>query len=562
MLPFRTPRLSDKPLFEAAAKNAMGDEAAFFNTFIFGRRYDTEICFYDGFILLTYWSAGEQCGYNFPIGDGDPTRAVAAIFEDAAERGRTANLWLMNPKQAEWLMRNYPGRFFCEPSREDYDYIYRREDLATLAGRAYQSKRNHISKFCRAYPDWRFEPLSLQNFSHAVTVSQQWCAELDSVNEDLQEELQALETVGQNYDALGVSGGVLYVGEKPVAMTIATMIRPDVCDVHYEKALGEYAVNGAYALINREFARTLSCTWINREEDVGNEGLRKAKLSYHPAVLLEKIHAEPLDPNLQLRRAEQQDIPALRDLWQQCFDDDDAHTDLFFAQRFCPERAYVAVSNGTVCAFLNLLPCRLSQQQGHYLYAACTHPRFRSRGVMRTLISYALQQAQQQGDCFSLLLPASDSLYEFYAARGYQMLYGTVHCTVTKQQLEALVPTVAESRHRAIAAVEWDDAALSYAKQMAMLDGALLQQGESILAVTAQKNTVSAEFLQYCPQDETDLLSRLPVEHPAAQYTLRLPVHSPLAQTVLTPAEPFGMLRPLSPEFSVPAQAYLTAPLD
>ena len=181
---------------------------------------------------------------------------------------------------------------------------------------------------------------------------------------------------------------------------------------------------------------------------------------------------------------------------------------------------------------------------------------------MRTLISYALQQAQQQGDCFSLLLPASDSLYEFYAARGYQMLYGTVHCTVTKQQLEALVQTVTESRHRAIAAVEWDDTALSYAKQMAMLDGALLQQGESILAVTAQKNTVSAEFLQYCPQDETDLLSRLPVEHPAAQYTLRLPVHSPLAQTVLTPTEPFGMLRPLSPEFSVPAQAYLTAPLD
>ena len=97
----------------------------------------------------------------------------------------------------------------------------------------------------------------------------------------------------ENFDALGMKGGVLYVEGKPVGMTIASEIAPGVWDIHFEKVIEEYADNGGYAVINKLFAEHLvaaGATLINREEDIGLEGLRKAKLSYYPQTILDKTH--------------------------------------------------------------------------------------------------------------------------------------------------------------------------------------------------------------------------------------------------------------------------------
>ena len=95
----------------------------------------------------------------------------------------------------------------------------------------------------------------------------------------------------EHFEQLELSGGLLYVNDTPAAMTVASYINEDTCDIHFEKAVGECVTNGAYAAINRLFAQTLNCTWLNREEDIGIEGLRKAKMSYHPKMLVKKYNA-------------------------------------------------------------------------------------------------------------------------------------------------------------------------------------------------------------------------------------------------------------------------------
>ena len=105
-------------------------------------------------------------------------------------------------------------------------------------------------------------------------------------------EFCAIQESLQNFEELGMKGGLLYVDEKPVGMTLASEISPGVWDIHFEKVIGEYAVNGGYAVINKMFAETLSdARLINREEDINIEGLRKAKLSYYPLIILDKCHA-------------------------------------------------------------------------------------------------------------------------------------------------------------------------------------------------------------------------------------------------------------------------------
>ena len=95
-----------------------------------------------------------------------------------------------------------------------------------------------------------------------------------------------------HFDDLALTGGILYVNDVPAAMTIASYINDDTVDIHFEKCIGEYAAAGGYAAINQMHAEALkNVMYINREEDINIPGLRKAKESYHPKIMLKKYSA-------------------------------------------------------------------------------------------------------------------------------------------------------------------------------------------------------------------------------------------------------------------------------
>ena len=193
---------------------------------------------------------------------------------------------MLTEAQREKLVELTGYEFDFEELEGDEDYIYTNYDLCLLPGKKYHSKRNHISKFDRSYPDWSFKIISKDNKSDALRVVERWC-ENNGVDIESYNEYWAIRETLENYEQLKMHGGVLYVDDAPVAMTLGSGINLTTFDVSFEKALVEY--DGSYAKINNEFAKTLiGFEFINREEDMGIESLKKAKLSYHPVAILKR----------------------------------------------------------------------------------------------------------------------------------------------------------------------------------------------------------------------------------------------------------------------------------
>ena len=349
MIPFKSPELNDR---EAAAKAVAdsgytGSDAGFANIYLLRKKYGTLIAFQDGFLFRYYNGVGSRRGYAFPLGAGDPQAALALIAEDARESGRSLEFCLVDEPRAQ-ILREYFNAgaksaevaIYFEENRGDSDYIYSAESLATLAGNLYRKKRNHVSRFNRTYGQFELRHITPKNLGVALDIEKQWLksvasesacepaceceeaarAECSEDEKSRMAEYCAIEESLRHFDALGMKGAILYAGEVPVGMTMASEIIPGVWDIHFEKVIGEYADNGGYAVINKLFAERLvaaGATLINREEDIGLEGLRKAKLSYYPLTILDKthvtshprdLHCHPRDPHCHPR--EGGDLPA------------------------------------------------------------------------------------------------------------------------------------------------------------------------------------------------------------------------------------------------------------
>lgn len=309
-LSFHRPELDDGDALRriVAGARAVNSDLAWVNLLLLAPKYDTEIALEDGVLYRYYGDRARLCGYTFPCapslldsGDEALRRAEAALRrleEDARERGRALRFCLLSPAEKERLERLRPGawRFHC--ARGNDDYLYRRSDLAELPGTAYHSKRNHVSRFLRDHADAEAEPLHEGNVDAFREVAEAWLDSMSSAAggspRALQHEWRAIDAALRLRAPLSLEGTLLRVGGRPAAMALTSFISPSVADVHYEKCHPDF--RGAYALINRETARRLSsAALINREEDLGLEGLRQAKLSYKPCRLVEKWDALPAD---------------------------------------------------------------------------------------------------------------------------------------------------------------------------------------------------------------------------------------------------------------------------
>ena len=253
--------------------------------------YDTKFAVIDNFLVFKFW-AGEQLAYMMPIGTGDLKAILRKLIEDADKEKQSFCMLGVCSNMRVDLETTLPSQFVFTEDRDYADYIYLKSDLSTLKGKKFQSKRNHINRFRNTYPDYEYTPITPDRIQECFDLEAEWC----KVNNcDQQEgtgnERRALIYALHNFEALGLTGGILHVNSKIVAFTFGMPINHETFGVHVEKA--DTNIEGAYAMINYEFANRIpeQYIYINREEDLGIEGLRKAKLSYQPATILEKYMA-------------------------------------------------------------------------------------------------------------------------------------------------------------------------------------------------------------------------------------------------------------------------------
>lgn len=295
MLEWVSPAMQDEKWITSIVNKAksMGSDVSFANLYLLRDKYDIQITQYRDFLIRHYNGYFGRAGYTFPLGSGDIDKALQKIEVDAKRRNEKLQFTLLTEEQKDMLEEYMPNRFTFTCNAGDSDYIYLQEELAKLPGKAFHKKKNHVSKFMRTYPNYEFCEIGKCSLEDASFVEDAWYNEhLQSEDISALKEYKAIKEALDNFDDLELMGGILYVNNIPVAMTIASKISENVCDVHFEKAIGEYAINGAYAAINKMFCERLErFTFINREEDIGIEGLRKAKMSYRPKIILKKYNA-------------------------------------------------------------------------------------------------------------------------------------------------------------------------------------------------------------------------------------------------------------------------------
>lgn len=291
MLNFRRIQIDDKNWISEILKNSsnMGCDNAFGTMFVWSDAYNLEICCENGFLFRRY---GEKLNaYSFPIGNGNVKNALDLLFcEFYSQEG--FHLIGLTEYMTHQINRLFPDKFFFVEKRDQADYIYKTENLAFLSGKKYHGKRNHISKFEKKY-QWKYEKVTKQNIEDCLEIFKQWSKSDRRLTYDTSKEKNAIDKAFQNFEVLEFVGGLIKVEEKPVAFDIGEKINKDIFVIHFEKASTEF--DGAYAIINKEFAKNeiLDYKYVNREEDLGIEGLRKSKLSYHPEIILSRFDAFP-----------------------------------------------------------------------------------------------------------------------------------------------------------------------------------------------------------------------------------------------------------------------------
>ena len=293
MINFRPINISDKGWVDEllAYSDYRGAEYCFTNLFIWEGVYNSTIARYKDFLLIR--SGRERSWrYLYPAGRGDRREVIETIRADAEEKGGTFSIIGLTSDTKRELEAIFPNKFHFTPIRDSYDYLYDSEKLISLSGKKLQSKRNHINYFTTHY-EWSYEDMAVNKLEEVKAFNEEWCRISDcSKNKTLELECCAVQKCLKEYSGLGVAGGIIRADGKMVAFTVGERINSDTAIIHIEKALPD--IRGAYPMINREFARLIApnLKYINREDDIGDLGLRKAKESYHPAFMLEKYVAD------------------------------------------------------------------------------------------------------------------------------------------------------------------------------------------------------------------------------------------------------------------------------
>lgn len=262
-------------------------EFSFAGIYLFRNRYNYRLSSADGVLIIL----GEKDGERFFITPSalPPQETVSRLLE-------TRDVWkLISPSLAEAEASFFDSLhkergFAIREDRDNFDYLYHRRELADLPGKAFHKKKNRVNAFIAAHPRITSAPLSPDNAAAAKEVLDDWASRQENpAATDYAAAAEALSLLGNS----GLHGFLVFADGAPVAWCLSEfLVQGTVAAVHFEKA--RIDMPGAFQYINYAFARSLpeSVLFINREQDLGDEGMRQAKLTYRPCGFVKKFRIE------------------------------------------------------------------------------------------------------------------------------------------------------------------------------------------------------------------------------------------------------------------------------
>ncbi len=269
-------------------------EYNFTTIFIWQKIFNTEIAEFDGCLLIKS-GKHEKKSFLFPVGTGNEKNAIEFLFQYVKSQGYPLRFHSLMSEQKEFLETNFPDKFKFYEDRDSGDYVYSAESLRNLTGKKLASKRNHINRFIENHPEWEYIPMTPENMHEAMDMHVVWCDGLNCEDEPgLKDETCAVKRAFKYFKELELLGAMLKTKDGVCAFTMGDKLNDKTFLVHIEKAFAD--VQGAYPMINKQFVINAAdgFEFINREDDTGDEGLRRAKLSYQPIEIIQKFNAEAI----------------------------------------------------------------------------------------------------------------------------------------------------------------------------------------------------------------------------------------------------------------------------
>ncbi len=402
MLSFKKITLSDLDTYTTFLKNTaeLSCETTFVNLLLWADGYNNEMAIENGQLFIKN-GENDDLSFRLPLG-GDLKSGVEALSEYLGEK---PIFWSEECARFDEFRALYENEYDIFESRDDFEYIYQSVDLSELSGKKYHSKRNHISTFSKKY-NFKTVPITKDNLADVLSCADEWYSS-HNIDDDkyLTCERNGIEQIISNSEKLSAKGIAIYVDDKIIAFAIGSPINDKVFNIHIEKALDDY--QGAYAVINQEFAKQLcDYKYINREDDMGIEGLRKSKLSYKPEILLKKYLCIP--------KGNKNILSQCRTVYREAFGIEEDFENALFEN--CYKHLKYLQINGEVVSILFLLPCNIENKNAYYLFAAATKKDYRHNGYMSSLIKSAT-------DGITVFLrPVNDNLVPFYEKLGFKLI--------------------------------------------------------------------------------------------------------------------------------------------
>lgn len=404
MLEFKPIKIEDvevlkKRLFSPARFSC---ETNIVNLLVWQEVYDNMYAI-EGDMLFIKSGGVERETYRLPFGD-NIEKGMQLLREHTGKY--YPPLWVQQGDRFSDFNRHFGEAYELIPERDAFDYIYLQEDLANLSGKKYHSKRNHISAFSKQY-SWEFKKITRDNISDILECAEVWYKQnSERFDKYMQCEKNGIKLILDNMDLLDVRGGAIYIDGKVVAFTLGSPINRDIFDIHIEKALPQYAA--AYTVINNEFAKTLTeYKYINREDDLGLEGLRKAKLSYKPNILLKKYSA--------VSKKER-----CKQIYNAAFGEEDGTFENELFEK-CNKYCRYLEKDGRIVSMCFALPCKIGDRSVKYIFGVTTPEEFRGYGYAKEL----LEQVKAQEDCLLILRPVNTGLVDYYTKLGFLQFTAT-----------------------------------------------------------------------------------------------------------------------------------------
>lgn len=497
--------------FEEDDRNAC--EYTFANNFVWRKAYHIEVAQRHGCAIIRFVEENLTM-YSYPIGAGDRKKVIDELIDICREEHRPLIMSPLSEEDREQMLEWYPGQFLIKGDRNDYDYIYSREKLATLAGKKLHGKRNHIARFMDD-SDWCYEALDDTNIDECRNMTYSWMKmRADKWNEEMESEMAALHEAFDHRKELGFVGGLIRKDGEIVAFSIGEPLNSDTFVVHFEKAYPD--MQGAYPMINQQFV-IHACekyTYVNREEDTGDPGLRKAKMSYYPEILLKKYVAIFGDITFADKSRDRFDI---HNIWETCFGDDPELVDFYMDHRMTEENMLVIREEGRAVSMASFLDISVRDGEewvpAKYVYAVATLPECRGRGYAGRI----LKKAEEIFGMPLVLVPAERELVNYYEKLGFTEAYPSQNLMKRDAPGEVRaaeinhysVEEISAAEYKAIRErkrmkdgfIAWDEEGIRFAMEFNCFCG-----GKTVKILWNREEPIEekeedADIFMYCPQN-------------------------------------------------------------